>query len=221
MGGMDPKQTLHAYLRAQRDAVLWKLDGVPERDQRMPMTTSGTNLLGLVKHLAGLEREYFGACLGRATPTTLPDEPNADMWATAAETPAMIVAAYRRAADDADAAIAELPLDTPATVPARDPPGTTPHRLLVRMPAATARPGGGPAGRDAAPPAGPHAGRAPPPRGPHGHPAGEDRRRTRPPAGDLEPPAGTGNLVAGPRGAAPRDRRELRLNPASAPGGGW
>jgi len=137
--GMDQKQTLHAYLRAQREAVLWKLDGVPERDQRMPMTTSGTNLLGLVKHLAGLEREYFGACLGRATPTTLPDEPNADMWATAAESPAMIVATYRSAAQEADAAIAELPLDAPATVPWWDPPDTTLHRLLVHMLAETAR----------------------------------------------------------------------------------
>jgi hypothetical protein len=133
------KETLHAYLRAQREAVLWKLDGVSERDQRMPMTTSGTNLLGLVKHLAGLEREYFGTCLGRGEPVELPAEPNADMWATEAESPASIVSAYRAAAQDADAAIAELPLDAPATVPWWDPPDTTLHRLLVHMLAETAR----------------------------------------------------------------------------------
>ena len=55
----------------------------------MPLTTSGTNMLGLVKHLAGVEAGYFGDSLwppvvrvdgirGRTT-----TEPNADMWATA------------------------------------------------------------------------------------------------------------------------------------------
>jgi hypothetical protein len=58
---MDMKATLHAYLAAQRQTVLWKLDGLSERDQRMPLTASGTNLLGLVKHSASVETGYFGA----------------------------------------------------------------------------------------------------------------------------------------------------------------
>ena len=36
------------------------------------MTTSGTNLLGLVKHLAGIEAEYFGGCLGHPGPCRRP-----------------------------------------------------------------------------------------------------------------------------------------------------
>ncbi len=80
------------YLRAQREAVLWKVEGLPERDQRMPLTPSGTNLLGVVKHLAGVEAEYFGMCLGEPWPEPMAfwaddAEPNADMWATEDESP--------------------------------------------------------------------------------------------------------------------------------------
>ncbi len=134
------KQTLCEYLQAQRDAVLWKLEGVTERDQRMPMTATGTNLLGVVKHLAGLEAEYFGDCLGRPFPGPPPsNEPNADMWATEAESPAQIVTRYREAQTHADATIAELTLDAPARVPWWSPPDTTLHHLLTHMIAETAR----------------------------------------------------------------------------------
>ena len=80
---MDAKATAWRYLRAQREAVLWKVEGLPERDQRMPLTDSGTNLLGVVKHLAGVEAEYFGVCLGRPWPEPMAfwaddAEPNAD-----------------------------------------------------------------------------------------------------------------------------------------------
>jgi len=51
MTGADPKATLHEYLRDARTALLWKLDGASEYDVRRPLTPTGTNLLGLVKHL--------------------------------------------------------------------------------------------------------------------------------------------------------------------------
>jgi uncharacterized damage-inducible protein DinB len=62
---MDVKSTVWHYLKNAREQVLWKVEGLPERDQRMPLTPTGTNLLGVVKHLAGVEAEYFGMCLGR------------------------------------------------------------------------------------------------------------------------------------------------------------
>ncbi len=141
---MDLKETLCRYLDALRDSVVWKVEGVAERDLRMPLTASGTNLLGLVKHLAGLEAEYFGTCLRRPPPEPMPwwdksAEPDADMWATAEETPERIVALYRDARARADAAIAELPPDAAAHVPWWSPPDTTLHRLLVHMVAETAR----------------------------------------------------------------------------------
>lgn len=141
---VDPKTTLCRYLQASRDAVLWKVEGVAEQDLRMPMTGTGTNLLGLVKHLAGIEAEYFGVCLGRPWPDPMPwwndsADPTDDMWARADESPEQIVDLYRRAQSWADETIAELPLDATAHVPWWDPPETTLHRLLVHMIAETAR----------------------------------------------------------------------------------
>lgn len=142
--GVDEmKATLHRYLRAQRDAVRWKVAGLAERDLRMPMTPTGTNLLGLVKHLTMLEAGYFGESLARPHPEPLPLEddgtPNADMHATADESADGILALYDRAIAHADANIEALQIDAPAHVPWWDPGETTLGRLMVHMTAETAR----------------------------------------------------------------------------------
>ena len=59
------KNTLQRYLQSGRDALVWKLDGLGEYDIRRPLVPTGTNLLGLVKHLAGVEYGYFGLTFGR------------------------------------------------------------------------------------------------------------------------------------------------------------
>ena len=68
----DPKDTLIEYLQTGRDAMVWKLDGLSEYDVRRPMTPTGTNLLGLVKHLASVELGYFGDTFGRPHGIDLP-----------------------------------------------------------------------------------------------------------------------------------------------------
>ena len=120
-GSDDAKAALHRYLQAGRDALLWKLDGLGEYDVRRPMTPTGTNLLGLVKHLAGVEAGYFGATFTRPFPEPIPwledgAEPNADMWATADESRADVVGLYRRVWEHADATIGALPSDAPGAV---------------------------------------------------------------------------------------------------------
>ena len=90
MPGTDPKAELHRYLQIAREALLWKLDGLSEYDIRRPLVPTGTNLLGLVKHVASVEAGYFGDTFGRPFGEPLPwfdddAEPNADMWATADE----------------------------------------------------------------------------------------------------------------------------------------
>jgi hypothetical protein len=139
----DPKTDLHAYLREGREALLWKLDGLSEYDVRRPMTPTGTNLLGLVKHLAAMEIGYFGDTFGRPVPdrpawTTAEvmfAEPNVELWATAAESRDYITGWYRRASAHADATIEELDLDSPGRVPwwtaGRN--EITLHRILVHM----------------------------------------------------------------------------------------
>ena len=139
------KDALHHYLRSARAAVLWKLEGVDEHDVRRPMTPTGTNLLGVVKHLAVVEVGYFRWSFGRAFDQPLPwwdddAEPNADMWATAEESREDLVALYRRAQASSDETIAELPLDAPADVPWwPGGGGTTLGTLLVHVVAETNR----------------------------------------------------------------------------------
>jgi uncharacterized damage-inducible protein DinB len=122
MAGSDQKSDLHRYLRTGREALVWKLDGLSEYNVHRPLTPTGTNLLGLVKHLATVETGYFGAVFGRPFGEALPwladdAEMNADMWATADESCEHIVELYRRVWAHSDATIDELPLDAPGRVP--------------------------------------------------------------------------------------------------------
>jgi uncharacterized damage-inducible protein DinB len=136
--GSDPKNDLHRYLREARDAVLWKLSGLSEYDVRRPLVPTGTNLLGLVKHLATVEWGHFGAAFGRPFAQRLrwvfeETEPNADLWATADETREEIVDLYRRIAAHSDTVIEALPLDAVGHVPWWPPEHSevTLHRILV------------------------------------------------------------------------------------------
>src|SRR4051812_50059959 len=95
------KADLAPYLQRGREDLLWKLDGASEYDARRPLTPTGTNLLGLVKHVASVESGYLGGGFGRPFGEPLPwlddgAEHNADMWATAAESREGVVAVYRR-----------------------------------------------------------------------------------------------------------------------------
>ncbi|MEU4728955.1 DinB family protein [Streptomyces sp. NPDC023588] len=114
------KDTLHGRLRRDREALLWKLDGLSEYDARRPLTATGTNLLGLVKHVATVEARYFGEVFGRPFPQPLSrwqDSDGSDLWAAEDETREQIVAFYRRTWEHSDATINELPLDAPGHVP--------------------------------------------------------------------------------------------------------
>jgi len=116
------KEYLHSDLREVREVMVWKLDGLSEYDIRRPLTSTGTNLLGLVKHLSNTEARYFGDIFGRPFAERLPwwdDDADfeADKWVTADETRAEIVDRYRRAWAHADATIDALELDTSGYVP--------------------------------------------------------------------------------------------------------
>ncbi|MFG3164881.1 DinB family protein [Streptomyces sp. NPDC048232] len=132
------KHSLHGRLRRDREALLWKLDGLSEYDTRRPLTVTGTNLLGLVKHVANVEARYFGEVFDRPSPEPLPrwqDHDGADQWAAEDETRDQIIGFYRRTWEHSDATISELPLDTPGHVPWwREPsPNTNLFAVLVHV----------------------------------------------------------------------------------------
>jgi hypothetical protein len=143
----DLKDELHARLRASRAAAVSKLDDLSEYDRRRPMTTTGTNLLGLVKHLAGLEYLYLGESFGYPATETLSWVEDgsiwdgADMWARPDESSDYIIGLYRRACAHADDVIGRLDLQAPGSVPHWPPDrrDTTLGVLLIRMVAETAQ----------------------------------------------------------------------------------
>ncbi|TXS55898.1 DinB family protein [Streptomyces sp. t39] len=144
---VDLKDELHRKLREGRAGLLSRLDGLSEYDLRRPLTPSGTNLLGLVKHLAGLEYGYLGEAFGRPAPEKMAWIEDgsiwdgADMWARADESSDYLTGLYRRACAHGDRTIGELELDSPGSVahwPAER-RETTLGMLLVRMVAETAQ----------------------------------------------------------------------------------
>jgi len=117
-----PKAHLHDHLRWVRESLVWKLDGLSEYDVRRPLTMTGTNLLGLVKHNAISDSRYFGEVFARPFAEPLPrwDDQNTrgtDHWATEGETREDIVGLYRRVWDHVDATIDALKIDSPGFVP--------------------------------------------------------------------------------------------------------
>ncbi|MFI1209222.1 DinB family protein [Streptomyces sp. NPDC020802] len=115
------KESLHASLDRHRDAVLWKLEGLDDEQLRRPMTPSGTNLLGLVKHLGSVEYGWFCTTFGREVePLWFDPYTDEDMSVGPGETTAQIVDFYGRARAAADRVITELPLDALGKAPWRD-----------------------------------------------------------------------------------------------------
>lgn len=145
----NPKADLLRYLQDARDALLWKLEGLSEYDIRRPFTPTGTNLLGLVKHVTGVELAYFGDTFGRpyfdAEPPqwwyTKDAESNADMWATAEESREQIVELYRQAWEHSNGTIETLALDTIGHVPwwPEEQREVTLHHVVIRVIADTHR----------------------------------------------------------------------------------
>jgi hypothetical protein len=120
-------ELLQARFRIARESLIWKLDGLSEREARLPRTPTGVSLLGIVKHCAWTEYGYFGDCMGRTTDaiTEIPtlteedfeEDPQIDWYAKPEESMASIVDLYERVAVFADEAMLSLPPDTPVTVP--------------------------------------------------------------------------------------------------------
>ena len=133
----DAKDVLKNYLQGARDTLVWKLDGLSERDQRLPRTPTGMNLLGIVKHALNSEVLYFGPTFGREWPTpeelapTDGSDAQADWYATAEESAADLIDLYRRVQRFADETIDGLPLDAVGHVAHWGAAEVTLHEVMV------------------------------------------------------------------------------------------
>ena len=95
------REMLAGFLDFQRATLLWKLEGLDDEQLRRAMVPSGTSLLGLVKHLAYVERSWFqGVWDGQEVsfPWTKED-PDADWRIEPDETTGDVLALYRADCD--------------------------------------------------------------------------------------------------------------------------
>jgi hypothetical protein len=142
-----PKESLLRSLQAGRDAMLWKLDGMSEYDARRPLTPTGSNVLGIVKHLCYVELGYFVETFGRPLPVPSPwheevdVDPHADLVATAEESRDDIVVLYHLAWEEAARTFDALDLEAVGRVPhwPEDRHEVTLHQMLVWVVAETHR----------------------------------------------------------------------------------
>ncbi|MBB5851143.1 DinB family protein [Amycolatopsis umgeniensis] len=96
--GAGEKDVLAGFLDYLRAAVVAKAEGAPEDRARMPGVPSGTNLLGLIKHLTQVERHWL---LGYAV-----TDWKATFHPATDETTASLLAAYRETIAEANDEIA-------------------------------------------------------------------------------------------------------------------
>lgn len=141
-----PKDTLVRYLQQAREAVLWKLDGLSEYDARRPLTPTGTNVLGPVQHLAGVELGYLGDTFGRPHGEVLAwagddADHHDDLWVLPGTSREDVVGLYRRSWEHGARTIAELDLDDTGEVPwwPAERRVVTLHQVLVHLLVETAR----------------------------------------------------------------------------------
>lgn len=106
---------MRAWLDEQRNHALAILEGLDEEALRRPVLPSGWSCLGMVGHLADLERFWFRSIVaGDREARIEPPIATDSSWLIAADVrPAAVFAAYRREIELANAIISGTPLDAP------------------------------------------------------------------------------------------------------------
>ena len=132
----DEKTTLLTFLNYLRDAVAAKASGVSDQAIRTAGVPSGTTILGLVKHLAAVELNWFAWAYAGADVALWDDESQP----TADETAESLLAAYREAVRRCNGIIEACDdLDRPGARSLRETPPPSMRWVLVHMIEETAR----------------------------------------------------------------------------------
>ena len=107
------KEVLAAFLDHYRKTLLEICTGVSDDALRRPMVPSGTSLLGLIKHMAWVERGWFqeGVANEHVDYPFPEDDPDADFRIEPGETAEEIFDLYRTACERSRRALAEASLD--------------------------------------------------------------------------------------------------------------
>ncbi len=132
------REMLEAFLDYHRATILLKLQGLSYADLRSTPTKSSMSLLGLVKHLAYVERHWFQIAFENrdlSVPWTKED-PDADFRIEANETTDEVIALYQTSIEESRKISTANSLETVVKMPGRD---HTLRWILVHMIEETAR----------------------------------------------------------------------------------
>lgn len=99
---LDERAMMHAVLKQQRAIMVWKLDGLTRDQAIRPLTPTGTNLLGMVKHLAWVELWWFCEFIDGQESERFAHERESEFVATDEETVESIISFYADAIKQAD-----------------------------------------------------------------------------------------------------------------------
>jgi len=135
------KEMLLGFLNFLRETILWKADGLTDEELRRPHDPSGLTLLGLIKHLAYVERWWFQRVF-IGEDVTFPwteEDPDADWRVEPDETTQAICDLYRQEIDIANRVVAEHDLDDLARVPRPSMQGLQLRWIVTHMIEETAR----------------------------------------------------------------------------------
>lgn len=119
------RELLEAFVDAYRDVIVGKLRGLSEEDARRRLVPSLTTLIGLVKHAAAVERNWFQHCLDQRPREQIAGNSSGDdaSWQVGAdETVADVIAEYAAVCARSRQIAAGFALD-----------GTVPHPRLGRV----------------------------------------------------------------------------------------
>jgi uncharacterized damage-inducible protein DinB len=133
-----PKEMVEAFLDYLRATLLWKVEGLSDKELRRPFPPSSMTLLGMIKHIAYVERWWFQIVFaGEELPLPWTDnDPDADWRVEPDESAAAIVAFYKREIERSRAIVASASWDDPAKRPEMD---QTLGWILTHMVEETAR----------------------------------------------------------------------------------
>ena len=113
--GAAERATLQGYLDFHRDTLMWKCADLSDEQLRArPLATTNLSLLGLVRHLADVERSWFRRRIAGedAPPIFYTDaEPDLDIDPPADADPAADLETWRLEVAACDAAVADRDLD--------------------------------------------------------------------------------------------------------------
>jgi|ERR1700722_13667583 hypothetical protein len=114
----DERQVLEAFLDLYREIIRRKVAGVSEEQLRRRLVPSATTLAGLIKHLTGVEREWFQLGLARRAADEAGGVAADGGWAVGeAETGDGLLADYVRACEASREIAAGFGLDDTAPHP--------------------------------------------------------------------------------------------------------